>query len=82
MAVKKDSLKLVIAQMSPEDGFERGRRVSVVKCFRQTVPNRRASVRKRSFTNAFVFTGEVTNNNDVYCQLLLTLHYFNDSDRL
>ena len=81
MAVKTDSLKLVIAQMSPEDGFERGRRVSVVKCFRQTVPNRRASVRKRSFTNAFVFTGEVT-NNDVYCQLLLTLHYFNDSDRL
>ena len=46
MAVKKDSLEIVIKQVHLEGGFKRGGRIRVAECLRQTVPNRGASIRK------------------------------------
>ena len=47
MAVKRaDSLEIVIKKVGLEGGFERGRRLRVAECLKQTVPNRWASVRK------------------------------------
>ena len=43
-------LEIVIKQVRPEGSFERGGRIRVAECLRQIVSNRRASVRKRSFT--------------------------------
>ena len=44
--------------MRLEGGFERGGRIRVAECLRQIVPDRWASIRKRSFTKCFcVYTG-------------------------
>ena len=40
----------IIKQVRLEGGFERGGSIRVAECLRQTVPNRWASIRKRSFT--------------------------------
>ena len=52
MAVKK-SLEIIIKQVRLEGGFERGGRIRMAECLRQIVPNRWASIRKRSFTKCF-----------------------------
>ena len=52
----KNSLEIMITQVSLEGGFKRGGRIRVAECLRQIVPNRWAGVRKRSFRNVFVFT--------------------------
>ena len=44
----KNSLEIIIKQVRLEGGFER-----VAECLRQTVPDRWASIRKRSFTKCF-----------------------------
>ena len=51
--VVKNSLEIVIEQVRLEGGFKRGGRIRVAECLRQTIPNRWASVRKRSFTKCF-----------------------------
>ena len=44
--------------MRLEGGFERGGRIRVAECLRQIVPDRWASIRKRSFPKCFcVYTG-------------------------
>ena len=54
----KNSLEIVIKQVRLEGGFERGGRIRVADCLRQIVPDRWASIRKRSFTICFcVYTG-------------------------
>ena len=54
----KNSLEIIIKQVRLEGGFERGGRIRVAECLRQTVPDRWASIRKRSFTKCFcVYTG-------------------------
>ena len=54
----RNSLEIVIKQVRLEDGFERGDRIRVAECLRQIVPDRWASIRKRSFTKCFcVYTG-------------------------
>ena len=53
----KNSLEIIIKQVRLEGGFERGGRIRVAECLRQIVPDRWASIRKRSFTKClFVFT--------------------------
>ena len=53
MAVK-NSLEIIIKQVvCLEVSFKRGGRIRVVECLRQIVPNRWASIRKRSFTKCF-----------------------------
>ena len=51
---EKNSLEIIIKQVRPEGGFERGGRIRVAECLRQIVlvagPDRWASIRKRSFT--------------------------------
>ena len=55
----KDSLEIIIKLVRLEGGFERGGRIRVAECLRQIVPDRWASIRKRSFTKCFcVYTGE------------------------
>ena len=49
----KNSLEIVIKQVRLEGGFERGGRIRVAGCLRQIVPDRWASIRKRSFTKYF-----------------------------
>ena len=49
----KNSLEIVIKQMRLEGGFKRGGRIRVAECLRQIVPDRLASIRKRSFTKCF-----------------------------
>ena len=49
MAVK-NSLEIIIKQVRLQGGFERGGRIRVAECLRQIVPDRWASIRKRSFT--------------------------------
>ena len=50
----KNSLEIVIKQVHLQGGFKRGGRISL----RQIVPDRWASIRKRSFTKCFcVYTG-------------------------
>ena len=49
----KNSLEINIKQVRLEGGFERGGRIRVVECLRQIVPDRWASIRKRSFTKCF-----------------------------
>ena len=44
---------MVIEQVRLEGGFKRGGRMRVAECLRQIVPNRWASVRKRSFAKYF-----------------------------
>ena len=56
----KNSLEIVIKQVRLEGGFERRGRIRVVECLRQIVPDRWASIRKRSFTKCFLFTRGVT----------------------
>ena len=57
----KNSSEIISKQMHLEGGFERGGRIRVAECLRQIVPDRWASIRKRSFTKIiFVFTREVT----------------------
>ena len=51
MAVK-NSLEIIIKQVHLEGGFKRGSRIRVAECLRRIVPNRWASVRKRSLYNA------------------------------
>ena len=46
----KNCLEIVIERVRLEGGFNRGGRIRVAECLRQTVPNRWASVRKRSFS--------------------------------
>ena len=54
----KDSLEIIIKQVRLEGGFERGGRIRVAERLRQIVPDRWASIRKRSFTKCFcVYTG-------------------------
>ena len=45
----KNSLEIVIKQVRLEGGFKRGGRIRVAECLRQIVPDRWASIRKRSF---------------------------------
>ena len=49
----KNSLEIIIKQVRLEGGFKRGGRIRVAECLRQIVPDRWASVRKRSFTKCF-----------------------------
>ena len=57
----KNSLEIVIKQVRLEGGFKRGGRIRVAECLRQIVPDRWASIRKRSFTKCFsVYKGGVT----------------------
>ena len=49
MAVK-NSLEIIIKQVRLGGGFERGGRIRVAECLRRIVPDRWASIRKRSFT--------------------------------
>ena len=58
MAVK--SLEIIIKQVRHEGGFKRGGRIRVAECLRQIVPNRWASIRKRSFTKCFCVYTRVT----------------------
>ena len=51
-AVKNGS-EIIIKQVCLEGGFERGGRIRVAECLRQIVPDRWASIRKRSFTKCF-----------------------------
>ena len=54
----KNSLEIIIKQVRLEGGFKRGGRIKVAECLRQIVPDRWASIRKRSFTKCFcVYTG-------------------------
>ena len=56
----KNSLEIIIKQVRLEGGFKRGGRIRVAECLRKIVPDRWASVRKRSFTNngcAYVVLG-------------------------
>ena len=54
----KNSLEIVIKQVRLDGGFERGGRIRVAECLRQIVPDRWASIIKRSFTKCFcVYTG-------------------------
>ena len=54
----KNSLEVIIKQVRLEGGFERGGRIRVAECLKQIVPDRWASIRKRSFTKCFsVYTG-------------------------
>ena len=54
----KNSLEIIIKQVRLEGGFERGGRIRVAECLRQTVPDTWASIRKRSSTKCFcVYTG-------------------------
>ena len=46
----KNSLEIIIKQVRLQGGFERGGRIRVAECLRQIVPDRWASIRKRSFT--------------------------------
>ena len=50
----KNSLEIIIKQVRLEGGFERGGRIRVAECLRQIVPDRWASIRKRSFTKCFL----------------------------
>ena len=50
---RKKSLEIIIKQVHLEGGFERGGRIRVAECLRQIVPDRWASIRKRSFTKCF-----------------------------
>ena len=55
----KNSLEIIIKQVRLECGFERGGRIRAADCLRQIVPDRWASIRKRSFTKCFcVYTGD------------------------
>ena len=45
----KNSLEIVTKQVRLEGGFERGGRIRVAECLRQIVPERWASIKKRSF---------------------------------
>ena len=55
----ENSLEIIIKQVHLEGGFERGSRVRVVECLRQTVPDRQASIKKKNLSpNVFVFTRE------------------------
>ena len=56
----KNSLEIVIKQVRLEGGFERGGIIRVAECLRQIVPDRWASIRKRSFTKCFCVYTEVT----------------------
>ena len=48
----------MIEQVRLEGGFKRGGRIRVAECLRQIVPDRWASIRKRSFAKCFcVYTG-------------------------
>ena len=47
--VVKNSLEIIIKQVRLEGGFERGGRIRVAGCLRQTVPDSWASIRKRSY---------------------------------
>ena len=47
-------VEMTVKQVCLEGGFKRGGTIRVAECLRQIVPNRWASVRKRSFTN-FLF---------------------------
>ena len=49
----ENSLEIFIKQVPLKDGFERGGKIRVAECLRQIVPDRWASIRKRSFTKCF-----------------------------
>ena len=49
----KNSLEIIIKLVRLEGGFKRGGRLKVAEFFMQIVPNRWASIRKRSFTKYF-----------------------------
>ena len=49
----KNSLEIIIKQVSLEGGFERGGRIRVAECLRQIVSDGWASIRERSFTKCF-----------------------------
>ena len=51
----ENSLEIIIKQVRLESGFERGGGIGVAECLRQIVPDRWASVRKRSFTKCCCF---------------------------
>ena len=66
----KNSLEIIIKQVRLEGGFERGGRIRVADCLRQIVPDRWASIRKRSFTKCFcVYTG-VDKGSCVRCRYI------------
>ena len=50
----KNSLEIIIKQMSLEGSFKRGGRIRVAVCLKQIVPNRWASIRKPSFRQTFL----------------------------
>ena len=55
----KNSLEIIIKQVHLEGVFERGGRIRVAECLRQIVPDRWASIRKRSFAKCFcLYTGD------------------------
>ena len=54
----KNSLEIIIKQVRLEGGFERGDRIRVAECLMQIVPDRYASIRRRSFAKCFcVYSG-------------------------
>ena len=64
----KRSLEIVIKQVRLKGSFETGGRIRVAECLRQTVSNRWASVRRRSFTKCFCLH-ESTSLVSENCQL-------------
>ena len=66
---EKDSLEIVIEQVYLEGGLERGRRIRMEECLRQTVPNRWARVRKQSLTKCFCVYMRDDKGLDVRCGL-------------
>ena len=49
----KNSLEIIIKQVRLGGDFKRGGRIRLAECLRQIVPDRWASVRKRSVTECF-----------------------------
>ena len=66
---EKDSLEIVIEQVYLEGVLERGRRIRMEECLRQTVPDRWARVRKRSLTKCFCVYMRDDKGLDVRCGL-------------
>ena len=74
----KNSLELIIKQVRLEGGFERGGRIRVAECLRQTVPDRWSSrsEEKDLSPNIFVFTRGRGGGMTMYiCFVLETFKY-------
>ena len=64
----KNSSEIIIKQVRLEGGFERGGRIRVAECLRQTVPDRWARIRKRPFTKCFCVYTEGGKGSCVRCR--------------